>query len=144
MDQLHIADFYKDCAVTLIRLYRSFPRKTSVYVGDLCGFEETDELGLYSQRFQACFAAIQWMIEEGWIRHEGSIGQEAIELATLSQNTFYHLNTAPYPLTNSSDNDLPDVATYSNLADQIHTLLTQGTSDQLNHLMHRFINKLQA
>lgn len=137
MDELHIEDFYKDCAVILLRLYRSFPRKVSVYVGDLCGYEETDDIGLYSNRFQACFSAIIWLTEEGYIRHAGNIGQEAIELATLTQTAFAHLSGKPLELSESP-------ASFATLAAQLHHYITQGTSEELSELTHRLLNNLSV
>ncbi len=136
MDELHIDDFYKDCAVVLLRLYRSFPRKTSIYVGDLCGYEETDEIGLYSDRFQACFAAIMWLAEEGHIRYAGTIGQEAIELATLSQKSFTLLSNKPVEYSNNDQHEESPT-----LAKQIHRAITQGTSNQVSYLISQLLSQ---
>ena len=136
MDELHIDDFYKDCAIVLLRLYRSFPRKVSVYVGDLCGYEETDDIGLYSDRFQACFAAIVWLTEEGYIRHAGSIGQEAIELATLTQLGFSHLSGRPIKTSKSKTSEFPT------LAAQLHHAITQSTSEDVSTITRQIIQNL--
>ncbi|GLQ30107.1 hypothetical protein [Litoribrevibacter albus] len=138
MDELHIEDFYRDCAIVLLRLYRSFPRKVSVYVGDLCGYEETDEIGLYSDRFQSCFAAIVWLTEEGYIRHAGSIGQEAIELATLTHTSFTHLCGKPYA------NESGDFPRFATLAAQLHEAITKGTSNEVNQLAQRLLSNLAS
>ncbi|MFC3151168.1 hypothetical protein ACFOEK_09015 [Litoribrevibacter euphylliae] len=137
MDELHIEDFYKDCAVILLRLYRSFPRKVSVYVGDLCGYEETDDIGQYSNRFQACFSAIVWLTEEGYIRHAGNIGQEAIELATLTQAAFSHLSGKPLPTSDAH-------TSYATLAAQLHHCVTQATSDELCEVTRCLLNNLSV
>ncbi|GAA3937107.1 hypothetical protein [Litoribacillus peritrichatus] len=138
MDELHIDDFYRDCAIVLLRLYRSFPRKVSVYVGDLCGYEETDDVGLYSDRFQACFAAIIWLEEEGFIRYAGTIGQEAIELSTLTQKAFNQLSGRAYQAPNAQTVAFSSAPT---LAAQIHSALNQGTSEQVSHLTSQLLNQ---
>ena len=35
MADIHIDDFYRDCALILLRLYTSFPRKSVLYVDDI-------------------------------------------------------------------------------------------------------------
>jgi hypothetical protein len=136
MDELHIDDFYKDCAIILLRLYRSFPRKISIYVGDLCGYEETDDIGLYSDRFQACYAALMWLTEENIIRHSGTIGQEAIELATLTNKGFNQLSSRPVTPIQEQHSNQPTLAV------QLHYAITKGTTNQLSDLMHQLIQKL--
>jgi len=110
-------------------------RILSVLVKDLCGYEETDDIGLYSNRFQACFAAIIWLTEEGFIRYSGTIGQEAIELATLSQKSFTRLSGRPFQF---SENALPDES--PTLAKQIHQAITQGTSTQVSYLISQLLS----
>ena len=133
MNELHIDDFYKDCAVILLRLYRTFPKKTSIYTGDLCGFEETDEIGQYSSRFQACFATLVWLEEEDYIKHQGIIGQEAIELATLTQKSFTALSGSPFSLGDS------DKTNSNNRAQQLHYFINNGSSTQINNLISQLM-----
>lgn len=58
MADLHIDDFYRDAALILLRLYRTFPRKTILYVDDISGPDTPDEFGLHSERFQSCFSTM--------------------------------------------------------------------------------------
>lgn len=94
MPDLHIDEFYKDTGLVLLQLYGSFPRKTSVYVEDIAGDDNPDEFGLHSKRHLACFGAMLWLAEEGWLRYADTIGQIAIEQATLTQKAFTVLSTA--------------------------------------------------
>lgn len=88
MATLHIEEFYKDCARILLQLFGSFPRKSSVFVEDISGPDMPDEYGVHSKRFQACFGAMIWLSEEGYLRFESTIRQEAIDQATLTQKAF--------------------------------------------------------
>lgn len=85
MADIHIEDFCKDSAKVLIHLYNAFPRRTSVYVEDIAGDDSPDEYGLHSNRHMACFGAMLWLAEEGFIRYVDTIKQEALDQAVLSQ-----------------------------------------------------------
>lgn len=89
---LHIDDFHKDVATALLKLYQGFPRKTTLYVADLIGFEEPDEFGLPSPRHQSCFGALLWLGEEGYLRFESTIGYQALDQAVLSEKGFLRLS----------------------------------------------------
>lgn len=91
MNDLHIDDFYKDTAIILARLYSVFPRKTAVYVEDISGPDTMDEFGLHSDRHLACLSTLVWLSEEGYIRFEDTIRQEAIDQATLTHKGFTKL-----------------------------------------------------
>ena len=85
MADLHIEEFCHDTARVLLKLYRAFPRQATVYVEDICGPDQPDEFGLHSDRFSACFGAMLWLAQEGYLRYESTIRQEAIDQAVLSQ-----------------------------------------------------------
>jgi hypothetical protein len=93
MADLHIDEFYKDAAIILAQLYAAFPRKTSVYVEDVAGADRPDEFGLHSKRHLGCFGTMLWLGEEGWIRYVDTIGQMAIDQATLTQTAFVLLGS---------------------------------------------------
>lgn len=93
MADVHIEEFYKDLAKILLQLHACFPRKTQVFVEDISGPDQPDEYGLHSARHQSCFAALQWLAEEGFIRYESTIRQEAIDQAVLTLKSFLRLNT---------------------------------------------------
>ena len=101
MADIHIDDFYKDAARTLVQLYNAFPRKIAVYVEDISGPDTPDEFGLPSPRHQACFAAMLWLAEEGYLRYMDTIRQEAIDQAVLTHKAFVLLSA---PSGNGSSN----------------------------------------
>jgi len=88
MADLHIDDFYRDVAKIFLRLYSIFPRKTTLYVEDISGPDEPDEFGLHHPRFQACFSAMVWLAEHGYLNFEDNIRQEALDQVVLSQKAF--------------------------------------------------------
>ncbi|OZG73722.1 hypothetical protein BTA51_07870 [Hahella sp. CCB-MM4] len=91
MADIHIEEFYKDVARILLQMYHSFPRKSQVFVEDISGPDHPDEYGIHSARHQSCFAAMLWLSEEGFIRYQDTIRQEAIDQAVLTQETFLRL-----------------------------------------------------
>jgi hypothetical protein len=93
MADLHIDDFYKDVALILLRLYGAFPRKHLLFVDEICGFEEPDEFGLPSARSQGCFSAMVWLGEQGYLRYEAPIRQEALDQAVLTEKGFLLLSS---------------------------------------------------
>src|SRR5690606_3537220 len=102
MADLHIDDFYKDAARILAQLYNAFPRKAAVYVEDISGPDSPDEYGLHSPRHQACFSAMLWLAEEGYVRYVDTIRQEAIDQAVLTHKAFVLLNS-PAPVSRDTD-----------------------------------------
>jgi len=93
MADLHIDDFYKDVALILLRLYSVFPRKHLLFVDEICGFEEPDEFGLPSSRSAGCFSAMVWLGEQGYLRFEAAIRQEALDQAVLAEKSFLLLSS---------------------------------------------------
>lgn len=126
MSDLHIDDFYKDIAKVLNNLYQSFPRKATVYVEDIAGFEEPDEFGLHSNRHMACLGAMVWLAEEGYIRYEGTIRQEAVDQAVLTGRTFTVLSTVA---TEIEDDELADLG--EGLPATIRATATEGFGDSI-------------
>ena len=106
MSDLHIDDFYKDIAKILNHLYQSFPRKTTVYVEDIAGHDEPDEFGLHSNRHLACLGALIWLAEEGYIRFDSAIRQEAVDQAVLTGRTFTALSNIAPELSSAENGDL--------------------------------------
>ncbi len=93
MTDLHIDDFYKDVAIIFLRLYATFPRKTILYVDDVCGADEPDEFGLHSERFVSGFSAMVWLAEHGYLHYDSPINQEALDQAVLSEKGFLVLTS---------------------------------------------------
>ena len=84
MAGIHINDFYRDASRILVSLFGVFPRPVTLFAEDICGADEPDEYGLHSQRFQACFATLLWLGEEGYLRYTDTIRSEAIDQAVLT------------------------------------------------------------
>jgi hypothetical protein len=106
MTDISIDDFFKDSAKVLVQLYSVFPRRHTVFVDDISGPEETDEFGMHSERYLACFGTLLWLGEEGYLRYEEAIRQDAIDQAVLSARCFTALTT---PASNSEPGDSDDV-----------------------------------
>ena len=92
MADIHIDDFYKDTGLILVHLYNLFPRKGNVFAEDIAGPDTPDEFGLHSPRHMACFGAMLWLAEEGFLRYVDTIGQDAIDQAVLTQKAFIRLS----------------------------------------------------
>lgn len=88
VSDLHIDDFCKDIALILNQLYLTFPRKSTLFVEDISGPDEPDEYGLHTARHMSCLGAILWLAEEGYIRYEDTIRQEAVDQAVLGGRMF--------------------------------------------------------
>ncbi|SHK43234.1 hypothetical protein SAMN05216369_2018 [Marinobacter antarcticus] len=93
MADIHVEEFYKDAAVALVQLYSAFPRRVDLFVEDIAGPDEPDEFGLHSKRHMACFGALIWLAEEGFLRYVDTIRQEALDQAILTQEAFIRLSS---------------------------------------------------
>ena len=93
MSDLHIDDFYHDCGLALARLYSVFPRPSIVWVEDISGPDTADEFGLHSDRHIACFSALLWLADEGYIKFQTTIRQEGLDQAILTQKAFLLLSS---------------------------------------------------
>ncbi len=136
---LHVEDFFKDAALILNRLYSLFPRKSTVFVEDICGPDSPDEFGLHSPRHEACFGAMLWLAEEEYLRFESIIRREAIDQAVLTHKSFLMLSQLCSPKTLEQDTtgqlrQLPyEQQTHMNL---IRHLCKHSTSTQVAGMMH--------
>ena len=93
MADIHIDDFCRDAALTLLHLYSAFPRRTSLYVEDIAGPDEPDDVGLHSDRHMACLGTMLWLAEEGYIRYEAMVYQDGIDQAVLTGRSFTLLSS---------------------------------------------------
>jgi hypothetical protein len=93
MSDLHIDDFYKDTALIFLRLYASFPNKIILYVEDICGEDQPDEFGLHSNRFLSGFSTMVWLGEQGYLKFDTTIKQEALDQAVLTEKGFLLLSS---------------------------------------------------
>lgn len=135
MADLHIDDFYRDVALILLRLYSTFPRPRLIYVEDLLGPIEVDEFGLPSERGQACFSTLQWLAEEGWLRFDAAIRQEALDQAVLTQHAFLALTAPRHAPDLAASSDTPPSLTMAALAyaAALRRALADGDSLSLGH-----------
>ncbi len=137
---LHIDDFCKDLAKTLLLLYRRFPVKTALYVEDISGPDEPDEFGLHSPRFEACFNALLWLKESDYIWFNDTIKQEAVEEATLSHRGFSLIASYDSEVSvddsNNNEAGLP-----ARRIDLIKRAMEDGNSEKLKELILRYMLK---
>lgn len=89
---LHIDDFCHDVARILIDLHAVFPRKHAIYVEDISGPDEPDEVGLHSARYESCLGTLLWLAEEGWLRFDSLIYRQGIDQAVLTNRAFLVLS----------------------------------------------------
>jgi hypothetical protein len=123
MLDVHIDDFFKDCAVILLHGFKCFPTKQTLYTEDVCGPDDADEFGLHSPRHLAAFGAIIWLQEEGYIRFSEVDRQESVDEFVLTSKAFTRLLQA-----NKEDPT-------TNLVQKIEFVRLQGDSISLALLM---------
>lgn len=134
MYDIHIEEFYGDCARILLQLYMSFPRKHAVFVEDIAGPDMPDEYGIHSARFQSCFGAMIWLEAEGYLSSEALIRQEAIDQASLTAKGLRLLTQMSDRL--EEHDHLPKRAPN---VEHIRQMLKHGTSTQMTQLMIHLI-----
>ncbi|WP_097461167.1 hypothetical protein [Mangrovitalea sediminis] len=145
MADIHIDDFYKDTARILLQLYNAFPRKASVFVEDIAGPDQPDEFGLHSKRHMACFGAMLWLAEEGFIRYVDTIRQEAVDQAILTQQSFVRLSSLsrdPQLIAWASPPPDAPEAVKSNYLSHINLIreaLRDGGSERITQTLHRIL-----
>ena len=100
---IHIDDFYRDTAKSLVLLYNHFPRALTLYVEDVSGPDTPDEFGLHSKRHESCLSTLLWLGTTGYLNYTSLVRREAIEEATLSHRAFILLNSAVQNNTEQSD-----------------------------------------
>lgn len=136
---LHIDDFYRDCALGLVMLYQSFPRPVTLYMDDMVGVLPPDEVGLPHPRQQHCLSTLLWLASEGYLRHLGTLGYEALDQAELTEKAFVRLANSTHPF-----NDLPADTPASirrasgSMAQQLRRHLQERNSEALISVMQHF------
>ncbi|MEM1155218.1 MAG: hypothetical protein AAGI44_13855 [Pseudomonadota bacterium] len=134
MADIHIDDFYRDVAIIFLRLYSVFPRKTTLYVEDICGPDEPDEFGLHHPRFQACFSAMVWLAEQNYIAFEETIRSEALDQVTLTRKSFLLLSAISSSVHDEADERPPSVKEHSGTRiTSLRQALHSGSSIELQH-----------
>lgn len=144
MADIHIDDFYKDSARILVLLYRQFPRRTLLFVEDIAGPDTPDEYGLHSDRHLACFAAMRWLADAGYIQYEATIRQEALDQATLTHKSLTLLSAeAGHRVDDRAEAGLP-LSVASSVKTNIHQLreaLKSGSSFELRRCMEQMLRQ---
>lgn len=133
MADIHIDDFCRDTARTLLQLYGAFPRPQAVYVEDIAGPDEPDDVGLHSRRHMACLGTLLWLGDEGYLRHTGLIYQDGIEQAVLTQRAFLVLSHILHAAA------LPHSDAAAPMAEALRNVLRTGTSADITTLVRHFL-----
>ncbi|MAR92342.1 MAG: hypothetical protein SV765_00935 [Pseudomonadota bacterium] len=141
MADLNILDFYKDTALILLSLQRVFPRKMDLFVEDLIGPDQVDEFGLHTKRHEACFGAMLWLADEGFLRYGATIRQEGIDQSCLTAKGLVKLAAiVSAPLTEPELDDLPSAEARERLTmvEHMRRALDSQSSGQLTQVMRSF------
>ncbi len=128
---LNVDDFCKDVARSLQILASVFPRPRDIFVEDVWQDEETDEFGMHSDRYLACFQALVWLREEGFIRYTQTLRADAVEQAVLTSRCLVLL-VQP----SSLEGDSAAIAIEANtLLHRLQHALEEGSSTTLRMLV---------
>jgi hypothetical protein len=106
-----------------------------VFVEDISGLEEPDEFGMHGDRHLGCFAALLWLGEEGFVRFEETIKQDAIDQATLTSRCFTLLSRPLEVLDPSSDLPGSVQIERSSMIFRLRTALRARSSPELRATM---------
>lgn len=136
MTDLHIDDFCHDAAVALTRLYQYFPRPQALYVSDIAGAEERDEVGLYSKRHMSCLHTLLWLADESFFRFTALIYEEGVEQAVLTHSAFVLLSSLSVPEALQTPN-LPSNTWISHIRDA----LREQNSARCYALVHQLLTE---
>ena len=143
MADIHIDDFCRDSALVLLQLFNAFPRPQAVYVEDISGPDEPDEVGLHSKRYMSCLGTMLWLADEGYLRYENLIYQDGIDQAVLTRKTFILLSAISDIHLVEPDPSLP--ASIANekgsMVEQIRAALRSGHSDRISTMMRFFFSR---
>lgn len=144
MSDINVDDFCKDAARALTALYGSFPRPHALFVEDIAGPDQVDEFGMHSNRHMACFGALLWLAEEGFLRFVDTIRQEALDQAVLTGRAFTLLSTPVPGFLPPGAADLPP-SLRSEQQSHVHRLrhaLEQRSSNQVREAMMTLMNAM--
>ena len=129
----------------LLRLYTSFPRKSILYVEDICGMDDPDEFGLHSGRFQNCFSAMVWLAEQKYIEFYETIREEALDQTVLTQRGFILLSSRSELKLGIPEEatDLPPSVMEHSMTNvmQIRQGLRSGSSITMRQVMHYLLSQ---
>lgn len=142
MADIHIDDFCRDAALTLLHLYSAFPRRTSLYVEDIAGPDEPDDVGLHSDRHMACLGTMLWLAEEGYIRYEAMVYQDGIDQAVLTGRSFTLLSSLSDVRYENPAPEMPAAVAVEKmtLVEQIRAALRSGESRKVTAIMRYLLS----
>ena len=148
MADIHIDDFFQDCAHILLKLYGHFPRKDALYVDDIADCAPVDEYGIPSARHMACYQTMLWLAEENYLRYEDRIGFSGLDQVTLTEKAFLKLVTpVNAALTEESTSPLIVSLQQATFAAQLRLALKTGTPyklrEALSHLWDNIVPNTQ-
>jgi hypothetical protein len=153
MTDLHIDDFYKDVATTFLRLYKTFPRKSILYVEDICGANEPDEFGLPSERFMSAYSAMVWLAEQDFLQYDSTIRQEALDQTVLTDKGFLLLTSrselnlgTPEDQLPADQDSLPKSVMEQSLTNinQLRTALASKSSINIQQCVHYLLSHVDG
>lgn len=138
MADIHIDEFFHDCVKALVLLYKQFPRKTSLYIDDLITAEPTDEFGIPTRRHQACFDALLWLSEEGYIRFFDRVRHDGLDQVVLTEKSFLRLSLPESPIEDRQE--LPAIVSRkrSTLAWAMKQSIKSGSTEAINQSAQQF------
>lgn len=146
MNSINTDEFFADAAKILTVLHGAFPQPIILQVDDICGAEETDEYGMHSSRYLACFSAMLWLAEEGYLRFGETVRTEAIDQAVLTARCFVLLTTpeGDNSVAENKAEDLPDSVALerSSMGHQLYQALRPRDSLRLNRIMLRLMTTM--
>lgn len=149
MADLNILDFYKDTALILMSLQRVFPRKMELFVEDLIGPDQVDEFGLHTKRHEACFGAMLWLSDEGFLKYGATIRQDGIDQAFLTAKGLIRLTTiveAPWSGREAlnTEEEVPRFEARERLTmiEHMRRAVSSQSSEQMTLVMRAFFNEL--
>ncbi|MEE2731694.1 MAG: hypothetical protein VYA55_12810 [Pseudomonadota bacterium] len=150
MADLNILDFYKDTALILMSLQRVFPRKMELFVEDLIGPDQVDEFGLHTKRHEACFGAMLWLSDEGFLKYGATIRQEGIDQAFLTAKGLIRLTTIVEEQLSGSealDTEEDEVPRFEarerlTMIEHMRRAVSSQSSEQMTLVMRAFFNEL--
>lgn len=142
MADIHIDDFCRDAALTLLHLYSAFPRRASVYVEDIAGPDSADDVGLHSDRHMACLGTMLWLAEEGYIRYDAIIYQDGIDQAVLTGRSFTLLSSLSDVRYEQPAPELPAAVAVEKmtLVEQMRAALRSGESRKITAIMRYLLS----
>src|SRR5690554_2914840 len=136
MLDVHIHDFWKDCAAILLTGMRIFPRTQTLYIEDISGPDTIDEFGLHSDRHLAALGALQWLHEEGYVRFSNLHRQESVDDFALTSKSFTRLLAIADP---ESLNNIPEEADNTPVFQVLEYAFLQRNSLWLGRLIQQYI-----